>query len=159
MKNLYKKGVYLVVYAICKQSALSTLQTLSTFALSLLLIASSTRASAQINPTIKSQLNGIVLDAGTSQPLPGAVVKIKGTTHSVSTDPDGKFSFVTGQAFPYTLQVSFIGYDQKELVVNGSPVTVRLQEVLNQLNDVVVTGYSTQERKYIAGAISSISGQ
>lgn len=135
MKNLYRKGFYLY-----------------------LCVFWSTLALAQVNSTIKSQLNGTVVDATTNLPLPGAVVKIKGTTHTVSTDTDGRFSFVTGQSFPYTLIVSFIGYDQKELTVNGSPVTIRLQEIQSQLNDVVVTGYSTQERKYIAGSISSVSG-
>jgi TonB-linked SusC/RagA family outer membrane protein len=135
MKNLYKRGFYL-----------------------LLCICWSAIAAAQVNPTIKSTLNGKVQDAGTGSPLPGAVVKIKGTTHTVSTDADGRFSFVTGQSFPYTLVISFIGYDQQQLTVNGSPVTVKLQESQNQLSDVVVTGYSSQERKYIAGSISSISG-
>jgi len=135
MKNLYRKGFYLFFCVFW--SAL---------------------ANAQVTPTIQSRLNGTVLDAANSQPIPGAVVKIKGTTHSVSTDPDGRFSFITGQKFPYTLIVSFIGFEQKEQRVDGSPVTVRLQESQNQLNDVVVTGYSTQERKYIAGSISSVSG-
>jgi len=135
MKNLYRKGFYLFFCVFW--SAL---------------------ANAQVTPTIQSRLNGTVLDAVNSQPIPGAVVKIKGTTHSVSTDTDGRFSFITGQKFPYTLIVSFIGFEQKEQRVDGSPVTVRLQESQNQLNDVVVTGYSTQERKYIAGSISSVSG-
>ncbi|WP_316761696.1 TonB-dependent receptor [Pedobacter aquatilis] len=135
MKNLYRKGFYLFFCVFW--SAL---------------------ANAQVTPTIQSRLNGTVLDAANSQPIPGAVVKIKGTTHSVSTDTDGRFSFITGQKFPYTLIVSFIGFEQKEQRVDGSPVTVRLQESQNQLNDVVVTGYSTQERKYIAGSISSVSG-
>lgn len=135
MNHLYKKGVYLFLCVFW--SAISF---------------------AQVNPTIKSTLNGTVLDQSTNQPLPGAVVRIKGTTHSVSADSEGKFSFRTGQSFPYILLVSYLGYEQKELTVNGSPVTIRLQETQNQLNDVVVTGYSTQERKYIAGSISSIKG-
>jgi TonB-linked SusC/RagA family outer membrane protein len=135
MKNLYKRGFCLLLCTLL-----------------------SAVASAQVNPTIKSHLNGAVIDITTNQPLPGAVIKIKGTTHTVSADSEGRFSFVTGQTFPYTLVISFIGYDQKEQVVNGSPVTVKLQESTNQLNDVVVTGYSSQERKYIASAITSISG-
>lgn len=135
MKKIYRKGFYIF-----------------------LCVFWSSLAVAQVTPSIQSRLNGVVLDATGGQPLPGAVVKIKGTTHSVSTDPDGRFSFITGQKFPYTLIVSFIGFEQKTQVVNGSPVTIRLQEIQSQLNDVVVTGYSTQERKYIAGSISSVSG-
>jgi TonB-linked SusC/RagA family outer membrane protein len=115
---------------------------------------------AQVNPaTIKSRLQGTVLDARTKQPLAGAVLKIKGTTHAVSADQDGKFTFSTGQAFPYTLLVSYIGYIQKETVVDGTPVTILLEESQVQLNDIVVTGYSTQQRKYIASSISSVSGK
>ena len=89
--------------------------------------------------------------------MPGAVVRIKGTTHAVSTDPNGRFSFVTGQKFPYTLLISFVGYQSKELVVNGSPVEIRLAENNNQLNDVVVIGYGTQTRKSLTGSVATIS--
>lgn len=118
------------------------------------------RAAAQqdTQPVIKSKLNGTILDATTKQPLPGAVIKIKGTTHAVSADVDGKFSFVTGQPFPYTLIISFVGYIQQEVIANGSPITILLKENVSQLNDVVVTGYSTQERRYIAGSIVSVNG-
>ncbi|MDB5019850.1 MAG: TonB-dependent receptor, partial [Pedobacter sp.] len=113
---------------------------------------------AQVSPSIKSRLSGKVLDASTRQPLPGAVVKIKGTTHTVSTDQAGEFNFVTGQTLPYTLVVSFVGFVQKELTVSESPVVVLLEENLVQLNDIVVTGYSAQQRKYIASSITSVSG-
>ncbi|MDN5287965.1 MAG: hypothetical protein JWR38_4239 [Mucilaginibacter sp.] len=137
MKLFYTKGVYLLICVLWAQ--LATAQT-------------------GIQPTIQSKLNGIVLDATTKLALPGAVIKIKGTTHSVSTDADGKFSFITGQKFPYTLIVTFIGYIRQEVTANGSPVEIILKENINQLNDVVITGYSTQERKYIAGSITSVSG-
>ncbi len=118
------------------------------------------RSYAQETPaTIKSRLQGTVLDARTKQPLAGAVLKIKGTTHAVSADQDGKFTFNTGQAFPYTLVVSYIGYLQKETTANGTPITILLEENQVQLNDIVVTGYSTQQRKYIASSISSVSGK
>jgi TonB-linked SusC/RagA family outer membrane protein len=113
---------------------------------------------AQTEPTIKSRLSGRVLDAANKQPLPGAVVRIKGVTNATNTDAEGKFTLVTGQSLPYTIIVSYVGYVTQEVVVNGSPIDVPLKENINQLNDVVVTGYSTQERKYIAGSISSVSG-
>jgi len=108
-------------------------------------------------PLINSTLKGVVLDLSTRQPLPGAVVKIKGTTHAVSTGNDGKFSFVTGQKFPYTLLISFVGYQPKELIVNGSPAEILLAENNTQLNDVVVVGYGTQTRKSLTGAVATIN--
>ncbi|WP_069658821.1 carboxypeptidase-like regulatory domain-containing protein [Arcticibacter eurypsychrophilus] len=53
----------------------------------------------QTQPLINSTLVGKVVDARTKEILPGATVAIKGTTHKVSVDSDGKFSFVTGQNF------------------------------------------------------------
>jgi len=108
-------------------------------------------------PLINSTLNGTVIDARTKETLPGASVAIQGTTHKVSTNEDGKFSFVTGQRFPYTLIISYVGYKTVEFVANGSSVTIELQELSNQLNDVVVVGYGTQKRSDVTGAVSSVS--
>jgi len=115
-------------------------------------------AGAQTQPLINSTLHGVVLDATNKQPIPGAVIAIEGTTHAVSADRDGKFDFVTGQKFPYTLIITFIGYKKQSLIVNGSPVTVLLQEEIGQLNDVVVVGYGTQERKNLVSSIASVKG-
>ncbi|QXV64738.1 TonB-dependent receptor [Mucilaginibacter sp. 21P] len=108
-------------------------------------------------PTINSRLEGTVLDSLTSQPVPGAVIRIKGTTNAATSDVNGRFQLVTGQSFPYILAVSFIGYKTKELVAKGSPVTIKLIENVNQLNDVVVVGYGTQKRTDITGSVASVS--
>jgi TonB-linked SusC/RagA family outer membrane protein len=107
--------------------------------------------------TINSELKGRVTDAANKEPLPGAVVRIKGTTHAVSTDNKGRFMFETGQKFPYTLLISFVGYQPREIIVNGSPVEIQLTENNNQLNDVVVVGYGTQTRKSLTGSVSTVS--
>jgi len=111
----------------------------------------------QTQPLINSSLSGTVIDSKTKETLIGAIVHIQGTTHEVSTDKNGTFSFVTGQKFPYTLTVSFIGYEKATVVVNESPVTISLQESFNQLNDVIVVGYGTQKKADLTGSIASIS--
>ena len=68
-------------------------------------------------PLIQSKLDGTVIDEITNQPIPGASVTIKGTTHGVITDSEGKFYFQTGQKFPYTLVVSYIGYKKTEVML------------------------------------------
>ncbi len=85
------------------------------------------------------------------------MLHIKGTTHAVSTDQKGRFSFITGQKFPYTLIVTFIGYKTKEVIADGSPITIPLAENVSILNDVVVVGYGTQKKSDVTGSIASVS--
>lgn len=107
-------------------------------------------------PLIQSKLNGTIVDGITNEPIIGASINIKGTTHGVSTDLDGKFYFQTGQKFPYTLIVTYIGYKNKEVVVDGSPVLIKLAQDVQELNELVVVGYGTQKRKDIIGSVSKV---
>lgn len=116
-----------------------------------------TASAQETQPIINSKLVGKVTDSVTKQPIPGAVVRIVGTTHAVSTGNDGSFSFVTGQKFPYTLAISFIGYKTKQVIATGSPVNITLSESVNQLNDVTVVGYGTQKKSDVTGSIASVS--
>ncbi|ARS40983.1 SusC/RagA family protein [Sphingobacteriaceae bacterium GW460-11-11-14-LB5] len=110
----------------------------------------------QTIPLVQSKLVGTVLDEKTKDPLIGVSVQIKGTTHVAQTNAQGIFSFITGQKFPYTLVVSYIGYQKQELIVDGSPVNILLKEENGQLNEIVVVGYGTQKRKDLTGAIASV---
>jgi TonB-linked SusC/RagA family outer membrane protein len=107
-------------------------------------------------PLIQSKLDGTVINKITNQPVSGASVNIKGTTHGVITDAEGKFYFQTGQKFPYTLIVTYIGYKKTEVIVDGNPVIINLEEDLQELNELVVVGYGAQKRKDITGAIASV---
>jgi uncharacterized GH25 family protein len=107
-------------------------------------------------PPNNAKFTGVVIDAITKQSVPGAVVKIKGTTHAVATDDNGRFSFITARKFPSTLVVSFIGYKTQEVIANGGFVEVALEENISQLNDVVVVGYGTQQRKDLVSSVSKV---
>lgn len=124
--------------------------------LSLLLLLPALLLAQGTTPLINSHLSGIVVDAKTREPLPGAAVNIKGTTHGVATDAEGRFAFVTGQKFPYTLIVSYIGYKKAEIIANTGNITIALESAQAQLNDVVVVGYGVQKKSDLTGAISSV---
>ena len=109
------------------------------------------------NPAASNTLHGKVVDAGTKQPVTGAVVRIKGTNKAVATNSLGEFALATDQSFPYTIQVSFIGYDKAEIKVTGELVTVSLTSATSQLNDVVVVGYGTQKKEDLTGSVSKIN--
>lgn len=122
----------------------------------ILLISTGINAQKTI-PLINSTLNGIVIDKESKSPITGATVQIKGTTHSVVTDSEGKFYFKTGQIFPYTLVVSYIGYDKKEIIAETKTISISLEQATQKLDELVVVGYGTQKKKDITGSVSSVS--
>ncbi|HEU4788657.1 MAG TPA: SusC/RagA family TonB-linked outer membrane protein [Flavobacterium sp.] len=111
-------------------------------------------------PLIQSNLEGIVIDAVTKEPVTGASVNIKGTTHDVVTDAEGKFHFQTGQKLPYTLIVSYLGYKKKEITVNENSVTIDISEEQNVLSEVVVTALGiSKEKKSLGYTTQSLKGK
>ncbi len=74
-----------------------------------------------------------VSDKTTHQPLAGATVHIKGTTHEVVTDDKGQFNFLTGQKLPVTYVISYVGYQTLEATqTKHNDFTVELQQGSNQ---------------------------
>jgi TonB-dependent starch-binding outer membrane protein SusC len=119
-----------------------------------LLFLTGLSASAQSNVKI----TGRVIDDQSNQPIIGVPVVIKGTTVGVATDQDGKFELQTSQALPITLIINNIGYKYQEVdIYELEPLTIRLSENSNKLNEVVVIGYGTKKREEITGSIASIS--
>ena len=113
----------------------------------ILAVSTATAFGQQVKSTINSTLSGQVLDEKTKEPIPGVSLYIKGTTHGVITDAEGHFYFQTGQKFPYSLVVSFIGYQKQEYVAAGTPVTIFLKEEVKELEEIVVT---SRRRKEVA---------
>jgi TonB-linked SusC/RagA family outer membrane protein len=124
-----------------------------TAAFSLLIISLFTHAQ---NNNVS--LVGRVVDDKTKEPLAGAVIHIKGTTHEVIADQNGEFKFITGQRVPVVYIVSFVGYKTIEVPVNSyGHADIALQGGNSILNDVVVVGYGTQKRSDITGSVASVS--
>ncbi len=102
--------------------------------------------NAQEQRIINATVHGKVVDAFTNEALVGASVYIKGVTNGVLADVNGEFSLVTGQKLPFTLVVSFVGYGNKEVLVdNQGPVEIQLEPVTGRLEDVVISSRRRQE--------------
>jgi len=98
---------------------------------------------------------GKVIDRASGTGLPGVNVAIKGTTRGVSTDAEGNFRLQAPD--DAVLVFSFIGYRPQEVAVGGqTSLNVTLVEDVSTLNEVVVTGYATQEKKDITSAVTVI---
>jgi TonB-linked SusC/RagA family outer membrane protein len=101
-----------------------------------------------------SIIKGKVIDK-TGQPLPGVTVKANGTNNNTVTDVDGKYAIVP--ASNGTLTFTFIGFSSQTVSIgNQSTINVTLTETTNNLNEVVVVGYGTRQKKDVTGAISSV---
>ena len=124
------------------------MERLKRFLLSTLLIFASTIMYAQT-----TEITGTVVDE-TGEPVIGATVKEKDTSNGTVTDLDGNFKLKVNVGT--ILVISYIGYDPVEAVAApGMKVSLKEDELL--LNEVVVTGYTTQRKADLTGAISTVS--
>lgn len=88
--------------------------------------------------------------------MPGVNVLVKGTVNGVVTDFNGNYAIQVPSS-DSQLVFSFIGFKTQEVPVGQlSRIDITLEEDVQQLSEIVVTGYGQQERKTLTSAISSI---
>ncbi|MVZ62527.1 SusC/RagA family TonB-linked outer membrane protein [Sphingobacterium humi] len=101
-------------------------------------------------------IRGNIIDGISKKPLVGALVKVKGTNRSISSVELGRFEIkaATGES----LEISFIGYHGKTVVIgNSSTYNVSLEPLEQNLDEVVVVGYGQQISKQdLTGAVSQV---
>lgn len=109
---------------------------------------------AQDNITVQ----GTVTDAASGEPLIGAGVSVKGTTIGTQTGATGNYT-ISAPANG-TLVVDYLGYERTETPINGqTALDIQLGTSAQQLEQVVVVGYGTQEKRDITGSIASVEGE
>ena len=105
------------------------------------------------------KVTGKVVDE-TNTPIPGANVVIKGTTNGLITNNEGLFSIVPANIQKDVIQFSFIGYDTKEVPINGqSVINVQLTASTLQIEEVVAIGYGTVKKRDVTGSVASVTGK
>ena len=102
--------------------------------------------------TYAQEVTGTVSDS--FGPVIGATVMEKGTSNGTVTDFDGNFKLKVDAG--KTLVFSYVGYLTQELPAQNG-MQVMLKEDSKQLQEVVVTGYTTQRKADLTGAISTVS--
>lgn len=143
-----------------------------TFATEILLIFTNQKDKAMIGKFKRILLNAVFVAIGTTafaqqpvdvggsvkdengEPVIGATVTEEGTKNATVTDFDGNFRLKTPQGAK--LQITYIGY--KTVTVTAGPnVSVTLQEDNAQLDELVVTGYTTQRKADLTGSVAVVS--
>ncbi len=102
-------------------------------------------------------VSGVVLSGDDGLPIIGATVMVKGTTHVVATDLDGRFILKEVPSDAKTLTVSYIGMGTQDVAIKDNLV-VHLFSSVNDLDEVVVVGYGTTTKGAFTGAASVMDG-
>lgn len=107
-------------------------------------------------------IEGVVIDQATSEPLPGASVRVDGTNIGAATGATGAYSFTVDPG-TYEVVASFIGYADERRTIEVDPgetvvANFGLESDIAGLEDVVVTGLtSRRSRERSEVAVSSVN--
>jgi TonB-linked SusC/RagA family outer membrane protein len=128
----------------------------TSLAATLLLLVSTTWAWGQGG---QFRVTGTVTSATDGSPLPGARVVVKGTNISTLTGTNGRYAIDAPSAND-TLSFAFIGYRPVAMAITGRPVVNATMEAgAVMMEEIVVTGYGTQQRRDVTGAVASVNAE
>jgi TonB-linked SusC/RagA family outer membrane protein len=100
-------------------------------------------------------VTGQVTEASSGQSLPGANIIVKGTDKGTQSNVDGFFTLQVKEGD--VLVVSYLGFIDQEIAVGtSSNIRVSLIADISNLDEVVITGYGSQKKSVVTGAISSV---
>jgi len=101
-------------------------------------------------------ITGRITDAASGNPLAGATVSVKNTKRNTTSDANGNFSIAVVDD-KSILVISFVGYTAQQVAISGkTSVEIKLDAIASDLQQVVVVGYGTQNKKDITGAVKSL---
>lgn len=105
----------------------------------------------------QNTISGTISDE-VGNPLPGVSILIKGTSTGTTTDDGGNYTL--SAPADAILVISFIGYRTQETAVgNRSNISVSLEPDVEALQEVVITGYTTEARRDVSGAVSTVKAR
>jgi len=112
-----------------------------------------------VNTIQQIKVTGKITDASTDEPLPGVNILVEGTQQGVISDAQGNYSIVV-PSNSAVLVFSYIGYNSEKMEVGGrSVIDVSLTPDIQNLQEVVVIGYGTREKKDITTSISTLNSK
>lgn len=125
------------------------------FIAAVMVVVSLMTAFAQDSYTIKGSVS-----SENGEPLAGATISVPGTKSATVTDLDGKFSItITKSSKAKDLLISYIGMEavRTPLTKIKSPLSIKMTPILTNLDNVIVTGYTTISKERATGSFGSIS--
>ncbi len=106
-----------------------------------------------------AQVTGTVTSASDGSPLSGARVVVKGTSIGTLTGTNGRYA-IAARTPNDTLTFAFIGYRPVVVAIAGrSVVNATMEAAAIMMEEVVVTGYGTQQRRDVTGAVTTVNAE
>lgn len=119
------------------------------FAILIFTSLSSTTSYAQTKT-----VNGTITDES-GLPIPGANIAETGTLNVSTSNFDGKYSIQVKSTG--SLAFSYLGYKTEILKVKGrTTINLKMSADISQLDDVVVIGYGSVQKKDLTGSVASV---
>lgn len=112
------------------------------------------RKEVPVQQRADTTVTGTVVDEKSGEKVIGASVIVKGSNARAVTDKDGNFRIAAEKGD--VIIVSYIGFEKKEIAVNGPEVLVRISASTESMREVVVTGYGEVRRRDLTGSIASV---
>ena len=100
-------------------------------------------------------VKGTIFDSQ-DEPVIGATIQEKGKKTNAVSDLDGNFQIKVAKGAK--LVISYIGMETQEVTASDKPMTIKLADSKQTLDDVVVVGYTSKARKDLTGSVGSVSG-
>lgn len=111
-----------------------------------------------VNAQTKSKITGTVKDAVSGELLLGVNIRVAGTSEGTVSGLDGDFSLDAPN--DATLVFSYIGYDEvSEKVAGRKVLDVKMNMNSQEMDEVIVVGYTTVKRRDVLGAVSKVDNK
>lgn len=103
-------------------------------------------------------ISGVVLAESDKSPLPGVTIRIANTNTGTQTDFYGEYSIKVKSGD--VLEFSYLGYGSKTVkITDQQTLNIILSEESSLLDEIVITGYGTQKKSHLTGAISKVKNE
>ena len=120
-------------------------------------VSTPSKNKQQVSKGKRITVSGTVTDTK-GEPLIGATIKVEGEASGMATDIDGRYELSVPEGA--RLEFSYIGYQtEKKKVSDGGTLDIVLAEDTRMLDEVVVIGYGTIDKKELTSAVSHVSAK
>ncbi len=115
--------------------------------------------SAVLSFAQERTVTGKVMDKSANNiPLVGVSIKVKNGTQSTTTDVNGNFS-ITVPSNEAIITFTHVGYGIIETKAGSGALSIQMENLASDLNEVIVVGYGNQKKSHLTGAIETIKAK